>query len=67
MPKLAQNKKPRLALEGKPVLTWAFDMNVSSDALETLNLLLMTSLIPVKEGDSWIKLEKHRALPSILA
>ena len=50
--KLAQNKKPRLALEGKPVLTWAFDMNVSSDALETLNLLLMTLLIPVKEGDS---------------
>lgn len=45
-----------------------FDMNVSSYTLETLKLLLMASLVPMKVGNSiensWIKLGKQRALCS---
>lgn len=59
---LTQNRKSRLTQGGKPVLTWAFDMNVSSNALETLNIFLMTSLIPKRKGiheENWKSTELY--------
>lgn len=45
------------------------DMNISKNILETLKLLLMTSSIPMNIENSiensWINVDKHRALASI--